>query len=254
MRGYILIVLMMICQPIGCWKLSPLTKEVVKLLVEDADEQRIASGDVYLSAWTDSSHYYLNAQLIRDNSKVSPSKGRPHVKYLTSQGNPFFKANRCSPAPNQDDLKHVQICLNKDKSFCPMFSYYTSPTEDISQIIKIIERHKIKSKVSKADLNYIYPAYFVESPPEFKLGRDSLQAIIQKNLGSVAKFHRKVVINLIIDQRGYAEIDGIEVGSGDIDVDRKALSIAEMIAKNEFIPAKHRGFEVRSYYSLVIKL
>lgn len=77
---------------------------------------------------------------------------------------------------------------------------------------------------------------------------------LTKEVGSVAEFHRKVVINLIIDQRGYAEIDGIEAGSGDIDVDRKALSIAEMIAKNEFVPAKQRGFEVRSYYSLVIKL
>lgn len=135
-----------------------------------------------------------------------------------------------------------------------MFSYLISPDRDISQIIKIIEKRKIKSKVSEADLNHIYPAYLVESPPEFKLGQDSLQAIIQKNLGSVAEFHRKVVINLIIDRSGYAEIHGIEIGSGDIDVDRKALSIAELIAKNEFVPAKHRGFDVKAYYTLVIRL
>lgn len=79
MRLVLLAYLAIIClQPIGCRKLSPLTKEVVKLLVEDADEQRIASGDVYFSAWTDSSHYYLNAQFIRDDSKVSPSKGKMH--------------------------------------------------------------------------------------------------------------------------------------------------------------------------------
>ena len=88
----------------------------------------------------------------------------------------------------------------------------------------------------------------------FKSGLDSLHTIIQKNVQTAPKVHRRVLVNLIVDQNGNATIAGIEDGSGDISTDTLALSIAEMVAKEAFVPAVHRGVVVRSYYTLVLRL
>ena len=49
----------------------------------------------------------------------------------------------------------------------------------------------------------------------FKSGLDSLHTIIQKNVQTAPKVHRRVLVNLIVDQNGNATIAGIEDGSGD---------------------------------------
>lgn len=135
-----------------------------------------------------------------------------------------------------------------------MFSFYITPQEDISPLYELVKSQKIKTNVSASDLNYIYPAYLVETPPMFKSGLDSLHTIIQKNVQTAPKVHRRVLVNLIVDQNGNATIAGIEDGSGDISTDTLALSIAEMVAKEAFVPAVHRGVVVRSYYTLVLRL
>lgn len=230
------------------------TKTVVILLVQSTTKQKETSGNVYLSSWSDSSHYYLNVQFCEDNSGSSGGNGRISVKYLTSERNPFFKANKCASDPDEDDLKSIQICLNKDKTFCPMFSYYITPSEDISPLYELVKSQKIKINVSESDLNYIYPAYLVETPPMFKSGLDSLHTIIRNNIKTTSEVHRQVLVNLIVDQNGNATIDGIEKGSGDISTDTRALSIAEIVAKEAFVPAEHRGIAVKSYYTLVLRL
>lgn len=247
-------IIMTCLQPISYERMSHFTKAVVMLLVKSDDEQKTISGNVFLSSWSDSSHYYLKVQFGEGNSGSSDNKGRISVKYLTSERNPFFKATKYTSAPDGDDLKSIQICLNKDKTFCPMFSYYITPSEDISPIYELVKSQKIKTNVSESDLNYIYPAYLVETPPMFKSGLDSLQTIIQKNVKTTSKVHRRVLVNLIVDQNGNATIDGIEKGSGDISTDTRALSIAEIVAKEAFSPAVHRGVVVRSYYTLVLRL
>ena len=230
------------------------TKTVVMLLVQSATKPMEASGDVFLSSWSDSSHYYLKVQFCEDNSGSSGGNGRISVKYLTSERNPFFKTTKCISDPDEDDLKSIQICLNKDKTFCPMFSYYITPSDDISPLYELVKSQKIKTNVSDSDLNYIYPAYLVETPPMFKSGLDSLQSIIQKNVKATSYVHRRVLVSLIVDQNGKATIDGIEKGSGDVSTDTRALSIAEIVAKEAFVPAEHRGIAVKSYYTLVIRL
>lgn len=241
-------------RPVCYERMTHFTKAVVMLLVKDGYRQKSISRDVFLSSWSDSSHYYLNVQLGEENSKSSGNKGRIAVKYLTSERNPFFKATKCTPAPDEDDLKSIQICLNKDKTFCPMFSYYITPQEDISPIYELVKSQKIKINTSESDLNYIYPAYLVETPPMFKSGLDSLRTIIQKNVKTTSKVHRRILVNLIVDKNGNATVDGIEKGSGDISTDALALSVAEIVAKKAFSPAMHRGVVVRSYYTLVLSL
>lgn len=59
----------------------------------------------------------------------------------------------------------------------------------------------------------------------FKSGLDSLQTIIQKNVKTTSKVHRRVLVDLIVDQNGNATIDGIGKGPGDISTDTRALSI-----------------------------
>lgn len=251
---FILFMILTCLRPLGHERMTRFTKTVVMLLVQSTTKQREASGNVFLSSWSDLSHYYLNVQFCEDNSGSSGGNGRISVKYLTSERNPFFKATKCTSDPDEDDLKSIQICLNKDKTFCPMFSFYITPQEDISPLYELVKSQKIKTNVSASDLNYIYPAYLVETPPMFKSGLDSLHTIIQKNVQTAPKVHRRVLVNLIVDQNGNATIAGIEDGSGDISTDTRALSIAEMVAKEAFVPAVHRGVVVRSYYTLVLRL
>lgn len=117
--------MIMTCLRPFCYeRMTNLTKAVVMLLVNGDNEQKTISGNVFLSSWSDSSHYYLNVQFCEENSGSSGGNGRISVKYLTSERNPFFKATKCTSAPDEDDLKSIQICLNKDKTFCQMFSYY----------------------------------------------------------------------------------------------------------------------------------
>ena len=247
-------VIMTCLRPVCYDRMTPFTKAVMMLLVKGGNEQKTISGNVFLSSWSDSSHYYLNVQFCEENSGSSGGNGRISVKYLTSERNPFFKATKCTSGPDEDDLRFIQICLNKDKTFCPMFSYYITPSEDISPLYELVKSQKIKTNVSDSDLNYIYPAYLVETPSMFKSGLDSLQTIIQKNIKTTSKVHRRVLVNLIVDQNGNATIAGIEKSSGDISTDTRALSIAEMVAKEDFVPAVHRGVVVRSYYTLVLRL
>lgn len=247
-------VIMTCLRPVCYDRMTPFTKAVMMLLVKGGNEQKTYSGNVFLSSWSDSSHYYLKVQLGEGNSRSSDNKGRIVIKYLTSERNPFFKATKCTSGPDEDDLRFIQICLNKDKTFCPMFSYYITPSEDISPIYELVKSQKIKTNVSDSDLNYIYPAYLVETPSMFKSGLDSLQTIIQKNIKTTSKVHRRVLVNLIVDQNGNATIAGIEKSSGDLSTDTRALSIAEMVAKEDFVPAVHRGVVVRSYYTLVLRL
>ncbi len=84
--------------------------------------------------------YYVNNDGVLSDDYVSVSD-RSILDDLTVTGvkveggaerNPFFKATKCTPAPEEDDLRAIQICLNKDKTFCPMFSYYITPSEDIT--------------------------------------------------------------------------------------------------------------------------
>lgn len=250
---FILFMIMTCLRPLDHERMTRFTKTVVMLLVQSTTKQMEASGNVFLSSWSDSSHYYLNVQFCEDNSGSSGGNGRISVKYLTSERNPFFKATKCTSDPDEDDLKSIQICLHKDKTFCPMFSYYITPQEDISPLYELVKSQKIKTSVSASDLNYIYPAYLVETPPTFKSGLDSLHTIIQKNIKTTSKVHKRVLVNLIVDQNGNATIAGIEDGSGDISIDTRALSIAEMVAKEAFVPAVHRGIVVRSYYTLVLR-
>lgn len=241
-------------RPVCCERMTQLTKAVVMLLVKGDNEHKTISGNVFLSSWSDSSHYYLKVQFSDENSKSAGNNGRISVKYLTSERNPFFKASRCTPAPEGDDFRSIQICLNKDKTFCPMFSYYITPSEGISPLYELVKSQKIKTNVSASDLNYIYPAYLVETPPMFKLGLDSLHTIIQRNLTITSKVHSRFLVNLIVERNGNATIDRIENSSGDISTDTCVLSIAETVAKEAFVPAVHRGVVVRSYYTLVLRL
>ena len=136
---FILFMILTCLRPLGHERMTRFTKTVVMLLVQSTTKQREASGNVFLSSWSDSSHYYLNVQFCEDNSGSSGGNGRISVKYLTSERNPFFKATKCTSDPDEDDLKSIQICLNKDKTFCPMFSFYITPQEDISPLYELVK-------------------------------------------------------------------------------------------------------------------
>lgn len=102
MKYLLLIFMIMTCLRPFCYeRMTNLTKAVVMLLVNGDNEQKTISGNVFLSSWSDSSHYYLNVQFCEENSGSSGGNGRISVKYLTSERNPFFKATKCTSGPDQ---------------------------------------------------------------------------------------------------------------------------------------------------------
>ncbi len=250
-----LLILLVFCSQLICDRhMSSFTKDVILLLVNESNDIENKSGNVYLSSWADSTHYYLKVQFNESDPELSDNTGNLSINYLTSESNLFFKTKKCVSDPDLDDMKFIQICLYKDKTFCPMFSYYLSPQEDISPIYRLIKSHRIKSTVSKGDLDYIYPAYLIENPPEFKAGLDSLNALIQKNISTKNDTLGQVLVNLVIDSEGNAEVGEIINKSGDPVIYEYASTIAETVVREPFIPAKHRGHIVNSYYTLCFRL
>jgi len=86
------------------------------------------------------------------------------------------------------------------------------------------------------------------------LGEDSLRQIISSNF----KIHKEgsfgkvpIVVNVIVDKKGKATLDGIVKSSNDTELNNKAIRVARIICQYDFIPASHRGETVKAAYPIV---
>lgn len=249
-------------------ELTDFTKDLISLYINDAlnIDAKNRKDEIIVTAVADTSNYYLS--VFSNNRKeykfcredfIGQTLYLGHlIRVFGDESSMFYSVNEKVEKQNpykdnytEYDPNVWQICFYKDKSFNKMRTYKTTLSEDISAIQSLAEKY---FTVSQTIGNEVYQSYEVENEPKFVFGEDSLRQIISTNFNKhkEGRFGKvPLVVNIVVDEKGKALLEGIEKSSNDTDLDNEAIRVAEIICQYDFIPARHRGETVKAIYPVV---
>lgn len=248
--------------------LTDFTKELISLYIKDPlniDEKNVKN-EIIVVAVDDTSYYYLSVfannrkkyKICRDDFIGQTVFFGHLVRVFGDESSMFFSINNKIQKQKQCKDKYLiydpnvwQICFYKDKSLNRMRTYKTTLSEDISTIQSLAEKY---FSVSQTKVNDVYQSYEVENEPMFLLGENILRQIISSNFkihkdGSFGKI--PLVVNIVVDEKGKASLNGIVKSSNDTELDDEAIRVAEIICQYDFIPASHRNVTVKAIFPVV---
>lgn len=249
-------------------ELTEFSKDLVSLYINNAENlsAKKRKDEIIIISIADTSFYFLS--VFANNSKeyifcredfIGQTMYLGHLVRVFGDENSMFyslndkinKQKRCNDNYLEYDPNMWQICFYKDKTFCKMRTYKGTPSDDISEIQILAEKH---FNVSQSIRDKVYQLDEIENEPKFVLGEDTLRKIISSNFIKRNKGHLSkipLVVHIVVDTNGKATLKGIVKSSNDVELDKEAIRVAKIISQYDFIPASHRGQTVRAIYPIV---
>lgn len=253
-------------------ELTDFTKELISLYVNDPDniEDKKGKDEIVIVYNTDTLYYYISV-FANDSKSYKYCQedfvGQTlHLGYLIRiYGNEssifYFVKNKiksqkpCEKEFVEYDPSVWQVSLHRDMSFCKFKTYKVTNDSDINIIQGLVEKYfNVLDTTHKTHENEVFQWYEIEESPKFPLGEDSLRQIISSNF----KVKRDdiqgkipITVEILVDKNGISTLNGIVKSSNDIELDKEALRIAEIICQYKFIPASHRGENVNATFPIM---
>ncbi len=252
--------------------LTDFTKELIVQYINNVENlnAKRRKDEIIIISVADTSYYFLS--VFANNSKeykycredfIGQTLWSGHLIRVFGNENSMFYSIRdkmkvqkqCNENYAEYNPNVWQICFYKDKSFCKMKTYKTTVNEDISAIQRLAEKHFGVSEAVKGGYeNEVFQSHEVENSPQFLLGENILRQIISSNF-KMKKDNVQgkipIIIAIIVDRNGKANLKGIIKSSNDIELDNEALRVAKIVCQYEFTPALHRGEKVNAIFPIM---
>lgn len=252
--------------------LTDFTKELISLYLND-DENLDAKNrvdEIIIRTYADTLSYYLN--IHSNNSKsydycsddfLGDTVYLGHIVRVFGDENLIFYSvkekvktqTKCNDYFIEYDPNVWCICLYKDLSFCKMRTYKITADADIFLIQDLVGKYfKISDTICGND-DFIYQWWEIESEPNPPFSKDYLRHFVSSNFKitkriNIEEISDNFAAQIVVDKNGNASFNEIET-SGNKEIDREAIRIANIICQYKFTPAIHRGEKVNSTYYIV---